>query len=89
MKCSAFVPLGRSFYHRSQVWRGDSLDGAVLCRARNHAFPALDAQTLVHGFLAISCGENGFHRTAPYAGVTTTRTLLKVNVIGRQSPAHS
>jgi len=83
------TPLSRAFNHRSQVRGGDPSDRTVLCRAGNHAFPAFDAQALVHRFLAIFCGENRFHRTAPDAGVTATGALIKVDIIGGQGPAHS
>lgn len=83
------VLLSRAFNHRGQVRRGDPSDRTVLCRAGNHAFPAFDAQALVHCLLAISCGENRFHGTASDAGVTAAGALLKVNIIGGQGPAHS
>jgi hypothetical protein len=83
------VLLSRAFNHRGQVRRGDPSDGMVLCRAGNHAFPAFDAQALVHRLLAISCGEDRFHGTASDAGVTAAGALLKVNIIGGQGPAHS
>jgi hypothetical protein len=86
---SRLFRLIRTFDHRGQVRRGDPPDCTVLCRAGNHAFPAFDAQALVHGFLAISCREYGFHRTAPDASIAPTGALFKVNIVGGQGPAHS
>src|SRR4030042_6894406 len=89
MKRLCLISFGRALDHRSKGGRGDPFNGPVLYRARNHAFPAFYAQALVHRFLAISRGENGFHGTASHAGVATAGAFLKVNILGGQSAAHS